>query len=241
MIVYPAIDLSGGACVRLRRGDFAERTTYSNDPLEQVRAFASEGAEWVHVVDLDGARDGDVRQTDTILDLARTSGVALQVGGGLRDAAHIATLLSGGVSRVVVGSTALEAPERTRGWLARFGADRIALAFDVRMKAETPFPAMHGWRRDQDVTLWDWLDRYSDAAVGHVVVTDIGRDGMLAGPHVDLYEEMGRRFPDIDVIASGGVSALADLEALARIPVAGAIVGKALYEKRFSLAEALSC
>jgi phosphoribosylformimino-5-aminoimidazole carboxamide ribotide isomerase len=241
VIVYPAIDLAGGECVRLRQGDFDAKTVYARDPLERARAFQREGAAWLHVVDLDGARDGKAAQTETILAIARETAMNVQVGGGVRDAEQIETLLSGGVDRVVFGSVAVEAPDRACAWLGRFGADRLVLALDVRVEDGVPFPATRGWTAASEMPLWDWLEAYRDSGLAHVLVTDIARDGTFAGPNVDLYREIVRRFPDVELLASGGVSGLADVHALGRVPVAGVVVGKALYEGRLTLAEALAC
>ena len=241
MIIYPAIDLSGGECVRLYQGDFESKTVYSGEPLELAREFQHVGAEWLHVVDLDGARDGAASQTETILALARGTDLEMQVGGGIREATQIETLLNGGVDRVVVGSRAVDAPSEVREWLSAFGPDNLVLAFDVRMKRGVPFPATHGWQTESTTSLWDHLARYESSCLRYLLCTDIERDGTLGGPNTELYGEIRQRFPDLDVLASGGVSALVDLRALKRIPVAGAIVGKALYEKRFALSEALEC
>lgn len=241
MIIYPAIDLSKGECVRLYQGDFASKTVYSREPLELAREFQQAGAQWLHVVDLDGARLGAASQTKTILSIARETDLEVQVGGGIREPAQIETLLEGGVDRVVVGSRAVDAACEVREWFSDFGPDRLALAFDVRMKNGVPFPATHGWQSAGEASLWELLAGYEDSGLRHVLCTDIERDGTLGGPNTELYRQIRRRFPELDVLASGGVSAVSDLRVLKRIPVAGAIVGKALYEKRFALSEALEC
>ncbi len=241
MIIYPAIDLSGGECVRLYQGDFESKTIYPREPLELAREFQHAGAEWLHVVDLDGARVGAPSQTETILTLARGTHLKMQVGGGIRETTQIETLLNGGVDRVVVGSRAVDAPCEVREWLSAFGPDGLVFAFDVRLKKGVPFPATRGWQTESTTSLWDLLAGYESSGLRHVLCTDIERDGTLGGPNTELYGEICQRFPELDVLASGGVSTLADLRALKRIPVAGAIVGKALYEKRIALPEALEC
>lgn len=241
MIIYPAIDLSGGECVRLYRGDFGSKTVYSHQPLETARAFERGGAEWIHVVDLDGAREGSASQTETIFEIARGTGLSLQVGGGIREASQVETLLNGGIDRVVVGSRAVEAAAETRGWLAEFGPERIVLAFDVRLKDGVPVPAIRGWQTDSNASLWDVLGEYQGSGLRHVLCTDIDRDGTLVGPNTDLYRELRWRFLGMEVLASGGVSGLDDLRALQRVRADGVVVGKALYEERFTLSEALEC
>ena len=247
MIIYPAIDLSAGECVRLYQGDFASKTVYSRDPLERAREFQRAGAEWLHVVDLDGARDGAASQTETILRLARVTNLKLQVGGGIRQATQVETLLNAGVDRVVVGSRAVDAPSEVREWLSAFGPDALVLAFDVRMKRGVPFPATHGWQTESATSLWALLAEYESyqsyegSGLRYVLCTDIERDGTLGGPNTRLYREIRQRFPGLDVLASGGVSALSDLRTLKLMGLAGTIVGKALYEKRIDLSEAIAC
>lgn len=241
MIIYPAIDLSEGECVRLYQGDFGSKTVYARDPLVPAREFQRAGAEWLHVVDLDGARRGAASQTEAILALARGTDLKMQVGGGIREATQIETLLNGGVDRVVVGSRAVDAPSEVRDWLSAFGPDGLVLAFDVRMKRGVPFPSTHGWQTKSTTPLWDILAEYQGSGLRHVLCTDIERDGTLAGPNRALYGEIRRRCPELQVLASGGVSTLVDLRSLKRLRLAGTIVGKALYEKRFALSEALAC
>lgn len=241
MIIYPAIDLARGECVRLHQGDFASKKVYSREPLEVARGFERDGGRWVHVVDLDGARDGSASQTEAVLALVRETSLAVQAGGGIREGAQIEVLLSGGVERVIVGSRAVEAPEETRAWLAEFGSERLVLAFDVRVRDGVPFPATRGWQTDGTASLWDVLGGFEGSGLRYLLCTDIERDGTLGGPNTALYREIRWRFLGIDVLASGGVSELEDLRALKRVPVAGAIVGKALYENRFTLSEALKC
>lgn len=245
MNVIPAIDLSEGACVRLYKGDFAASTEYSRDPLEVARGFESAGAERLHVVDLDGARDGRSRQTSLVRRLVAETGLEVQVGGGIRTEGQVESLLEDGVARVVVGSLSVEAPDDVARWIRRHGRERIVLALDVRLRDGVPRLATRGWRQDTDASLWDLLERYAsgdaDSRPAHVLCTDIDRDGTLEGPNLSLYGEMKRRHPEIGLIASGGVSSLADLRALRGLPVAATVVGKALYEERFGLGEALHC
>jgi phosphoribosylformimino-5-aminoimidazole carboxamide ribotide isomerase len=234
MILYPAMDLLGGRVVRLAQGRFEDATTYPGDPAEALAAFAAAGAEWAHVVDLDGARAGAPVQHDLLCELGRTAPLKLQVAGGFRTEEQIAGVLGAGVSRVVIGSLAVKQPELVRGFLDRFGGERITLSVDVRLVDEVPMVATLGWTEDSGRSLWDIAALYPE--VRHLLLTDIGRDGMLAGPNFELLEEAGRRLPHLFIQASGGVSSLDDL---ARLDTAGAIVGKAIWEGRIDLAEAL--
>lgn len=241
MIIYPAIDLRHGKCVRLRQGRFDQATTYSDDPLTVARDFAAAGAAWLHVVDLDGAKDGNAAQTDLILRIAAESGLKVQTGGGIRSEDQINACLSGGVARVVIGSLALTNPGLVATWLDRFGRDRVVLAFDVKPDNRGWHVTTHGWQKDSGKTLFEVIDEYGAAYLRHLLCTDVSRDGLLNGPNVALYHEVHALYPKLAVQASGGVSSLDDLRALKVAGAAGAIIGKALYEGRLILAEALAC
>lgn len=240
MIVYPAIDLRGGACVRLMHGRFDAVTRYDDDPAARLAAFAAAGAGWVHIVDLDGAEAGRAVQHDLIGALAAAIDVRIQSGGGVRSADDVQRLIDAGVSRVVVGSLAVSDPDTVGGWLDRFGPDRLTLAIDVRADGDRYVPSLKGWTEAASVDLWGALDRYPPGAARHLLVTDVGRDGALTGPNLDLLAEIVARRPDLAVQASGGVASLDDLAAARRIGCAGAIVGRALYENRFTLGQALA-
>ena len=237
MIIYPAMDLMDGGCVRLTQGRFDEATRYSAFPADALRQFEDEGAEWAHIVDLDGARAGSPRQHDMIAALVESTELKLQVAGGIRDASQIDFLLSRGVDRVVIGSLAVTQPEVVQGFFSRFGADRITLALDVLIIEEVPMVATSGWTETSSRTLWETAERFPEAR--HLLVTDVGRDGMLSGPNLALIGELTRRLPHAAIQASGGVSSLADVGELADAGADGAIVGKALWERKFGLAEAI--
>ena len=238
MLLIPAIDLRGGRCVRLYQGDFAAETRYECSPRELLEKYRTLGASWVHVVDLDGARDGALANREIIVDLAAQRGLRLQVGGGVRSAEAIEELLTSGIARVIVGSAAVERPDEVIAWTSRFGAERICLALDVRHDGHgEPQVRTRGWKSATAVSLWEALDIYPPAAVHHVLCTDIERDGALAGPNLELYRAAVARFPRIAWQASGGVRDAADLEALAAIGVAAAVSGKALLEERIRYEE----
>jgi phosphoribosylformimino-5-aminoimidazole carboxamide ribotide isomerase len=242
MIIYPAIDLRGGRVVRLTEGKFDQEKSYGNDPLAVARDFAAAGATWLHVVDLDGTKDPTKRQTLLVERLARESGLLVQTGGGIREAAQIESLLAAGARRVIIGSVAVKEPARVREWLGRFGPERIILSPDVRIdSAGVPHVAAAGWQESTGVALDDFLNGFLAAGLVHILCTDIGRDGKLTGPNTALYAGLVKRFPSLQVQASGGVSALDDLRSLRRTGATGAIVGRALYEKKFTLSEALAC
>jgi phosphoribosylformimino-5-aminoimidazole carboxamide ribotide isomerase len=231
MRLIPAIDLKGGRCVRLLHGDFARETRYDTDPAALLAKYRGLGADWLHVVDLDGARDGSAGNRAIIGELAGQRAVKLQVGGGLRDAAAVEQMFELGASRVVIGSMALTHVELVRGWLERFGPERITLAFDVRLdRAGTARVATHGWQRQSELSLWSALDNFAGSRLEHVLCTDVGRDGALTGPNVDLYREAARRHPLIQWQASGGIRDARDLKALTQTGAAAAVSGKALLE-----------
>jgi phosphoribosylformimino-5-aminoimidazole carboxamide ribotide isomerase len=233
MLLIPAIDLRAGRCVRLYQGDFRAETRYAHPPRELLEKYRSLGASWLHVVDLDGARDGVLANRDIIIELAAQPGLKLQVGGGIRSAKIIEELIECGIERVVIGSAAVERPDEVRGWLHRFGAERICLALDVRCdRPGPPQVRTRGWQAGTALSLWEAFDLYPAGALRHVLCTDIARDGALSGPNLELYRESRERFPGLALQASGGVRDAADLQALARLGVAAAVSGRALLEER---------
>lgn len=239
MDLFPAIDLRDGKCVRLVQGDYARETVYGGDPVAMAKEFEAAGAPWVHVVDLDAARTGRPENRDVVAGIAAAVSVPVQTGGGIRDEFSAEALLEAGVRRVVIGTAALEQPGLVRRLAGRHPG-RIVVGLDGRAGEA----ALRGWTEGSGVTVLDAVARFEDAGVAAFVVTDIGRDGMLAGPDLPGLSEMLAR-TTIDVVASGGVGSLDDLRALAALTVdggrlAGAIVGKAIYEGVFAVEEAVA-
>jgi phosphoribosylformimino-5-aminoimidazole carboxamide ribotide isomerase len=240
MLIYPAIDLQDGVCVRLAQGRFDDATRYG-DPSAQLKAFAEAGAQWVHIVDLDGAKQGAPAQYELIGELARSADVRIQSGGGVREREHVQALLDAGVARVVIGSAAVKRPQDVRAWIEAFGIERMCCAFDVKQRDDGAFEVVvGGWTTGGGATIEQALALYPPGALKHILVTDVSRDGILAGPNVELMETIIAARPDLDVQASGGVASLDDLATLRRTNAAGAIVGRALYERRFTLEDALA-
>jgi len=239
MLIYPAIDLIEGRCVRLALGDFDTVTAYG-EPQAQLADFAAAGARWVHIVDLDGAKLGEPKQRKLVGVLARSVDVRVQSGGGVRTRDDVAALLEAGVARAVVGSAAVKRPEDVRGWIEEFGAERVCCAFDVRANGDAFEVVVHGWRDGGGISISEALALYPPGALKHILVTDVSRDGVLSGPNIALIEGLVRARPDLDIQASGGVSNLEDLKRLRATGAAGAIVGRALYEKKFTLEDALA-
>jgi len=240
MLIFPAIDLKQGKCVRLTQGDFKKVTIYEADPVKQAEKFFNAGSQWLHMVDLDGAKAGEVKQFDVVQQVVENTELRTQVGGGIRDEAIIEKLLGIGVQRVVIGSLAVKDPLKVQGWLKTFGADKIVLAFDVRLNGDNqPEILIHGWKSGSKQLLWDVLERYSNTGLKTILCTDVSRDGMLAGTNHGLYADIQSHAPQLDILASGGVNDLDDLKALAKMNLAGAITGKAIYEGRIDLADAI--
>jgi phosphoribosylformimino-5-aminoimidazole carboxamide ribotide isomerase len=236
--LIPAIDLKAGHCVRLLQGDFARETRYEAGPASLLEKYRDMGADWLHVVDLDGAKDGSLGNRDAIVQLAAQGPLKLQVGGGLRNTAAVTQMLDVGAARVVIGSAAVTQVDQVRSWLDHFGAERVAVAFDVRLDdGGTPHVATHGWQRQSELSLWGALENFAGSQLKHVLCTDVGRDGALTGPNVALYAEAVRRHPEIEWQASGGVRNAADLHALKHAGAAAAVSGKALLEELIPRAE----
>jgi len=238
MLLIPAIDLRNGRCVRLFQGDFDAETRYELEPHELLLRYRALGASWLHVVDLDGAKDGILANRSIVLALASQHAVSIQVGGGVRSAEVIDDLLRNGVDRVVIGSAAVERHQDVAAWFARFGADRLCLAFDVRLdSSRVPRLRTRGWKEASALSLWDAVELYTPHGLRHVLCTDIERDGALAGPNVDLYAEAAHRYPQLAWQASGGVRSAEDLASLARAGATAAVSGKALLEERITSEE----
>jgi phosphoribosylformimino-5-aminoimidazole carboxamide ribotide isomerase len=218
--------------VRLLHGDFAAETRYGTDPDALLAKYRGLGADWLHVVDLDGAKKGSLGNRAIIERLAAQKAVKLQVGGGLRNTAAVVRMLDMDVERVVIGSAAVTHVEQVRTWLEQFGAQRMTVAFDVRLDdAGEPQVQTHGWQRQSELSLWSAMENFTGSTLTHVLCTDVGRDGALTGPNVALYREAVRRYPHIQWQASGGVRDARDLHALSEAGAAAAISGKALLEE----------
>ena len=238
--IIPAIDLRDGRVVRLAQGDYARETHYALDPVQLARQYRGEGARWLHVVDLDGARDGGLRNLDLIARLAAI-GLAVQAGGGVRSEHDIDALLGAGVTRVVIGSLAVSAPEKVEMWIAHYGSVRVCIALDARWDGQVWTLPVRGWTAPSAQTLDALAPRFAAAGAEHVLCTDIARDGMLAGPNLALYAHLSKIAPTLAVQASGGVRDNADVQALRALDVAGVILGRSLLEGRLTVAEALAC
>jgi len=241
MKIIPAIDLKEGKCVRLLQGDFDRTTEYSSDPADVGRRFSSLDVADLHIVDLDGARTGKQLNGVIVAAIARETGLAVQLGGGIRSRGDIAGWLDNGVTRCVVGSMAIREPETVIGWIDEFGPDAVVLALDVKLDDDgAPMLTTHGWTQSAGATLWDCLDAYDDAGIRHVLCTDVSRDGAMKGPNFELYVEILNRYPSVLLQASGGVRDIHDLELLRELGVPAAITGRALLDGEISAEEIAS-
>ena len=241
-MIYPAIDLMNGKCVRLLKGRFDAKTEYDGNPIDVARGYADAGAEWIHVVDLDGAKTGASSQAALIGRIAKESGLRVQTGGGLRDMGTIQRLLEAGVERVVIGSLAVSQPVMVRRWINELGPERITLAFDVNIdKNGVAYPAIKGWTENTEIPFYEILDGYSGTGLKTILVTDIGRDGAETGGNTKFYKKILSDYPTLDLITSGGVGTLAHVRELKALSPYGIIIGRALYEGNFDLADAIEC
>ncbi|MCL2329915.1 MAG: 1-(5-phosphoribosyl)-5-[(5-phosphoribosylamino)methylideneamino]imidazole-4-carboxamide isomerase [Phycisphaerae bacterium] len=235
MEILPAIDLREGKCVRLLQGDYNQQIDYSNDPVAVAQQFEQARARWLHVVDLDGAREGQLRNLSVIEQIRKQTTLQIEVGGGLRDTAVIEQLLNAGVSRCVVGTQALE----NWSWFESLVhqpamKDKIALGLDARQGKL----AVRGWTEERQETALQVAERVADWPLGAIIYTDIARDGMLLGPNVESTKVLAQ-CSTVPVIASGGVTDIDDVKRLCELPLLGIIIGRAIYEKQLDLAEAV--
>lgn len=234
MQIWPAIDLRGGKCVRLRQGDYGQETVFGDDPAAMARHWVDEGGEYLHLVDLDGARDGRPANLASVRAILSAVNIPCELGGGIRDEATIAELLDLGLSRLVVGTKALREPDWFRQMCRKF-PDRLVLGIDARDGRV----ATDGWLETSSVRATELAQQFNDEPVAAIIYTDIAVDGMLCGPNLQQMAEM-RDAVSLPVVASGGVHTAADVAALARLSVAGCIIGRALYERTIQLRAALA-
>lgn len=224
--IIPAIDIIDGQCVRLQQGDFNRKTQYGLNPLDIAKDYESKGYERLHLVDLDAAKGDGKNNQQTIKEVVSNTKLKIDVGGGIKTASQIEQLFKIGVSAVNIGSAAIKKPKQFMQWLLEFGNDKIWLSADVNDRKI----AIHGWQKKTDIDLFNILALFEQNKLRTAVITSIDRDGMMQGPNIELYKQIIMLFPDLNIVASGGVTSPVDLKELDAIGISQAIVGKALYE-----------
>ena len=234
MNIFPAIDIIDGKAVRLERGDYAKMTVYSDSPVDVAKSFEATGARYLHVVDLEGAKDGTTPNLDVIVKIISETSLKVEVGGGIRSREVLKAYIDAGVFRVILGTAAVSDPEFLEDALREYG-DKIAVGVDL----SDGMVAIKGWREVSSISCMDFFERLEGLGVKTVICTDISKDGLLGGTNVELYRTLSEKF-SIDIIASGGVSTLDDIRKLREMNLYGAILGKAIYAKRIDLSEALA-
>lgn len=234
MKLFPAIDLIGGCAVRLVKGDYAQKTIYSETPAEVARSFAAAGAEYLHVVDLEGAKDGGTPNLETIRNIVETGGLLVEVGGGIRSEEVIKTYLDAGVFRVILGTAAVQNPAFLEEMVQKYG-EKIAVGVDIK----DGMVAIKGWTEVSGESCFAFCEKLQKIGVKTIICTDISKDGLLSGTNLELYEELSETF-SVDIVASGGVTTLEDVEKLANLGLYGAILGKALYTGNIDLKAAVA-
>ena len=233
MKIFPAIDLIGAQAVRLVKGDYNQKTVYNSDPIEVAKSFYSKGAEYLHLVDLDGAKSGNTDNFEVIRQIVNESGLKVEVGGGIRNMQTVEKYLSAGVFRVIIGTAAITDPDFLDEALEKYG-EKIAVGVDIK----DGFVATHGWTEVSDVSCEEFVQKMQQKGVKTIICTDISKDGMMSGTNIELYRSLSERF-SIDITASGGVSTLEDVETLNDMNMYGAILGKALYTGAIDLEKAI--
>lgn len=233
MRIIPAIDIIDGKCVRLLQGDYTQKTVYNEDPLAVAKSFEDAGLTHLHLIDLDGAKAGKVVSWDVVDNIVSNTSLEVDFGGGIKTQEEIERLLDIGVKQVNLGSIAVREPSKITDWMKQFGAERIILSADVKSE----IISISGWQENASISIMTFIKDYIQKGIMHVTCTDIGTDGMMTGPNVELYKKLLLSFPTLHLIASGGVSSIEDLRELKQIGVDGAIVGKAIYEGKISLEE----
>lgn len=234
--LIPAIDLIDGHCVRLKKGDYEQKTVYNDDPVSQAKEFERLGFKRLHVVDLDGARSKHIVNDAVLRDITEQTHLTMDFGGGIKTDEDLEKAFDAGAAMVTVGSVAVAQPDLFASWLKRYGADRLILGADVR----NGYICINGWKEDSREQLLPFLKRYIEAGIKNVLCTDISKDGMLSGPATQLYKDILREFPDLHLIASGGVSSTEDILTLDREGIPAVVFGKAYYEGRIDVEQLIN-
>ena len=234
MLIFPAIDLYNGEAVRLLRGNYENMTVYDSEPLNTAKKFRDSGAEWIHIVDLEGAKNGEPVNINTILRISSESGLKCEVGGGIRDLRVIEKYINSGIDRIILGTAAITDKNLLISAIKNFTSEKIAVGVDIR----GGLVAVKGWREDSGVNAFDFCSELESIGINFIICTDISRDGAMKGTNRQLYADLSAKF-HMNITASGGVSTLEDVKALAKMDLYGAIIGKAYYTGAINLSQAI--
>ena len=233
MLIIPAIDIIDGKCVRLEQGVYSAKTIYNENPLEIAKQFEDSGIKHLHLVDLDGAKQGKIINWKVLENIANNTNLIIDFGGGIKTDNDIKTVLNSGANQLTAGSIAVKDRAKVKAWLEQFGTEKIILGADVKNE----MIAISGWQETSELNLFDFLEDYIKAGIKYSICTDISKDGMLVGSSIDLYKKIAVKFPKLNLVASGGVTSIEEVEQLNKMGMYGAIIGKAIYENRISLKE----
>jgi phosphoribosylformimino-5-aminoimidazole carboxamide ribotide isomerase len=231
--IIPAIDLIDGKCVRLTQGDYAQKKVYNENPVEVAREFEASGIKYLHLVDLDGAKSSGIVNWKVLNQISTQTKLKIDFGGGIKSDKDLEIAFENGANQLNIGSIAVKNKELFLKWLQKFGSEKIILSADVKNEEI----AVNGWQENSGINLFDFLQDYLSKGIKHVVCTDVSKDGTLQGTAIDLYGKILKQFPDIKLIASGGISNIKDVEELSKTTVSGVIIGKAIYENKIQLKE----
>ncbi len=231
--IIPAIDIIKGKCVRLTKGDYSTEKVYSENPVAIAKSYEDIGVKYLHVVDLEGAKSSDLVNGATLQAITEATNLEVDFGGGIKSDAAIQQAFDNGAAAVTVGSIAVKDPALTRQWIDQYGADKIILGADIKNYKIS----INGWKSESNFDLFDFVADYVKAGIKRIISTDIACDGMLTGPNFKLYSELKNRFPDLEIIASGGIANIDDVRQLNNMGIDGVIIGKAIYENRIQLEE----
>jgi phosphoribosylformimino-5-aminoimidazole carboxamide ribotide isomerase len=231
--IIPAIDIIDGKCVRLTKGDYSTKKVYADDPVQMAQIFEAAGMRYLHLVDLDGAREKKIVNQNVLREIAANTSLSVDFGGGIQSDQDLAIAFDNGAHQITAGSIAVRNQSNVLAWLEKYGPEKIIIGADVREDKI----AVSGWQEQTELDIWSFLDVFVKAGIKYSICTDISRDGMLQGTAINLYKSLSKRFPDIKFIASGGITSLGELSVLEDAGIEGVIIGKAIYEGKINLKE----
>ena len=231
MKIIPAIDIIDGKCVRLEQGVYSAKTIYNENPLEVAKQFEDSGIKHLHLVDLDGAKQGKIINWKVLENIANNTNLIIDFGGGIKTSEDVEIVFNAGANQLTAGSIAVKDREKVKNWINNFGTEKIILGADVKNE----MIAISGWQETSELNLFDFLEDYTKSGIKYSICTDISKDGMLVGSSIELYKKITLKFPELNLVASGGVTSIEEVAQLNKMGMYGAIIGKAIYENRISL------